>query len=67
MHSCSSMGYLARSMSQATVDVILSRQQAGEAPGVRPAPPPEVGSPLTRQTETPCNPPRGLPHGRAAW
>lgn len=32
MHSCSSMGYLARSMSQATVEVMLSRQQAGEVP-----------------------------------
>lgn len=31
MHSCSSMGYLARSMSQATVEVILPRQHAGEA------------------------------------
>lgn len=31
IHSCSSIGYLARSMSQATVEVILPRQHAGEA------------------------------------
>lgn len=56
MHSCSSMGYLARSMSQATVDVILPRQRAGEVSrreaGARhpasPAPTPTRGPPSSK-------------------
>lgn len=43
MHSCSSMGYLARSMSQATVEVMLSRQQAGEVPRGEVVPDPTGG------------------------
>lgn len=61
MHSCSSMGYLARSMSQATVEVILSDNGLVRSPGARPAPgswqPPD---PTDRDDPAP---PRGAP----AW
>lgn len=61
MHSCSSMGYLARSMSQATVEVILPRQHASEIPsGEATSPDPAAPMPPT-SGEALC-----LPRGAAS-